>query len=664
MWSDRESELDLLNVQHLVAAVETIVTSDDLLPVTVGVFGDWGSGKSTVMRLARENLEARKEILCVHFNGWLFEGYEDAKAAILGTILDKLADERGAKEKAGDLLAKLVRKVNWLRVAGWGGKALMLAHGIPPVDLAMLSGLVQKAPEIAEDVASKAPGGEENIRRTIRDFEKEFSELLEKTEVRAVVVFIDDLDRCLPTTIIETLEAIRLFVFVPGMAFVIAADERLVRRAVRKHFPDVEDMPDVEPNYPSRDVGREYLEKLVQIPVHVPPLSRTEIATYVNILFAQPHVGKDAFPGFCERVRSRMAESVGNDVVFSIASAEEFLQRKPEGQLAEDLALAEQLGDVLAASVHGNPRQTKRFLNALVLRLRMAEARGVKLERRVTAKLMLLEYFQPALFQALGRWQAAQGGQPEEIRQLETWMRAQQSGEAVRTSAASRPTESSTESATELPRDPAKRGVVKSRKMGEGSGSVEAEVEVPPQLHPWIVEDWVRSWLRIDPPLAGVNLQPYFFFARDRIGPVGQLVGDLSPAAARVLDQLLASSDASQQAGARAAEKLTNVEGTALFTALLRHASTKEGLEKQHSPLAGLMRFVAARPEFQGQLLSFIESLPVTSIGGWAPLLLLQAVGDAGHKPIMAAIFAKWKAAGNPLARTVEMAERRLAQEG
>ena len=107
--------------------------------------------------------------------------------------------------------------------------------------------------------------------------------MLDKTGIDRVVVFIDDLDRCLPTTIMATLEAIRLFVFVPKMAFVIAANERLVRRAVRQHFPDlVEAAPEVAANYPSADVGREYLEKLIQVPVHVPPLARAEIATYVN----------------------------------------------------------------------------------------------------------------------------------------------------------------------------------------------------------------------------------------------------------------------------------------------------------------------------------------------------------------------------------------------
>ncbi len=429
MWSDRESELDLLNVQHLVAAIETTVRADHLLPVTVGVFGDWGSGKSTVMNLAREALDKDQDMLCVHFNGWLFEGYEDAKAAILGTILDRLSEKEGLGEEAKKAIGALVKRVNWFRMAGLAGSAAMLAQGLPPEATVLAAGL-QAAPRLKE-ILKEAPEGEHEIRRTIRNFEKDFRGLLKTTEIRSVVVF-DDLDRCIPTTIMSTLEAIRLFVFVPGMAFVIAADERLVRRAVRQHFPDVIVAdPEVQANYPSSDLGREYLEKLIQVPVHVPPLSQAEIATYVNLLFAQLHLGKD-FPACCEKVRREMATSVGTEVVFSLQTAEEFIGKALGEALAKDLSLAGQVGDVLSTSVHGNPRQTKRFLNTVLLRLQMAEARGVDLDRRLTAKLMLLEYFKPALFQTLGAWQAAQGGEPDEVRRLEAW-HVQQSGSAAAT---------------------------------------------------------------------------------------------------------------------------------------------------------------------------------------------------------------------------------------
>lgn len=84
MWSDNEAELDLLGFQHLKNAVCAIIRDDTLLPATIGVFGDWGSGKSSLLQLVRPELGSDRDTLVLSFNGWLFEGYEDAKSALMG----------------------------------------------------------------------------------------------------------------------------------------------------------------------------------------------------------------------------------------------------------------------------------------------------------------------------------------------------------------------------------------------------------------------------------------------------------------------------------------------------------------------------------------------------------------------------------------------------
>src|SRR5215216_6038602 len=99
MWSDNEAEIDLLNVEHLVGAVLRVVKDERLDPVTVGVFGDWGSGKSSVIQLVLKRVADDPEVLCVYFNGWRFEGYEDAKSALAATILEEI--ERQAKSESG-----------------------------------------------------------------------------------------------------------------------------------------------------------------------------------------------------------------------------------------------------------------------------------------------------------------------------------------------------------------------------------------------------------------------------------------------------------------------------------------------------------------------------------------------------------------------------------
>jgi len=80
---------------------------------------------------------------------------------------------------------------------------------------------------------------EDSLPKEIEALRAAFVELLEALDV-TLVVFVDDLDRCLPDTAIATLEAMRLLLHVKRTAFVIAADESMIRGAVRAHFKGVD----------------------------------------------------------------------------------------------------------------------------------------------------------------------------------------------------------------------------------------------------------------------------------------------------------------------------------------------------------------------------------------------------------------------------------------
>jgi predicted KAP-like P-loop ATPase len=91
-----------------------------------------------------------------------------------------------------------------------------------------------------------------------------------------LVVLIDDLDRCLPETTISTLEAIRLFLFLQGTAFVIAADDAMIKLAVKRHFQGVDD-----------ELATNYFDKLIQVPIRVPQLGVQEVRAYMMMLFLE-----------------------------------------------------------------------------------------------------------------------------------------------------------------------------------------------------------------------------------------------------------------------------------------------------------------------------------------------------------------------------------------
>jgi predicted KAP-like P-loop ATPase len=422
IWSDHETDRDLLGYRHLVDVIFNLTESPHLLPATIGVFGDWGSGKSSLLKMVSSKLSQNEDNLVLTFNGWLFEGYDDAKAALMETILDEISRRAKLTVKAKRLILSLLGRVKWLRVLGTGLKmgAGFLAAG--PAGLAVVSGMeikdvVEKATESFEHIEDQKiedyfakEDQAKTLRRGIREFRKEFGELLKETKIKTLVVIIDDLDRCLPDTIIETLEAIKLFLFVENSAFILGADERLIKYAVRRRFPE---LPGEKV-----EVGRDYLEKLIQYPIRIPSLGRSEMETYIALLFldsSKVEADKiEAVHAWCTS-----AETIQSDRAFGYATAKQILKEIPS-ELEEHLILSEQLAPLLATGLNGNPRQCKRFLNTLILRLQMADSRGIKLSKRILVKLMLLEYFRPETFRLLAQMQAMQLGLPNELSMIES----------------------------------------------------------------------------------------------------------------------------------------------------------------------------------------------------------------------------------------------------
>jgi predicted KAP-like P-loop ATPase len=94
VWADNETDVDLLGFTVHKDLVRQLVTSPNLLPVTVGVFGDWGGGKSSILKMLRHDLEGDdyKDVACLYFSGWMFEGYDDAKAALITSVLLQLGE--------------------------------------------------------------------------------------------------------------------------------------------------------------------------------------------------------------------------------------------------------------------------------------------------------------------------------------------------------------------------------------------------------------------------------------------------------------------------------------------------------------------------------------------------------------------------------------------
>jgi len=638
MWSDNEADADLLGFQHLVAGVLSIVHNDTLLPATIGVFGDWGSGKSSLLKMAAEELKKDEENLILTFNGWLFEGYGDAKTALMGNILDALAEDKTLLPQAKGLALKLLRRVNWWRVAGTVAKAGAGFAVAGPAGLGLALGsdvatlgkdLLKKAEDLKEGDLTKylAESPEHEERRSVREFREDFAKLLSQTKRKRLVVVIDDLDRCLPETIIETLEAIKLFLFVNHTAFIIGADERLVKYAVRRRFPE---LPGER-----TEVGRDYLEKLIQFPIRIPPLGRVETEKYVSLLFALRGVKPEQF-GAMRKAAIECDLATLDSLRFTPDVAAKVLGGKVEGDFAEDLYLAERIAPILAAETVGNPRQCKRFLNMLSIRLGMAQSRGVKdLKPRVLAKLMLLEYYRTESFRQLAAAQAEEDGKPRALADAEKRYR---------------------EESTAKPRlAPAKSGSGAKAQPAAAPGDEET-----PDLPLWLLDPWVIAWARSEPALAGIDLRPYFYFSRDTLGPLGQATQRMSPAAQEVFKKILSQSDAERKIGIGRASTLSPADASAVFEALAGRIREDDDFGSESSAFGRAIDWAKARRELVGQLAPLLASLPEDRIPPVTPMKLVDLGSKSATDPI-AKLFTQWQKSSNlTLKNATEQALKRL----
>lgn len=598
-------------------------------------------------------LEREKDVVVLSFNGWLFEGYEDAKTALMGTIVDEIIARRTlgneVKEKAKRLGLKLIKKIQIFRLLGVGARAAMAyASGGGAAAGAMLAvdgvsfvadqlkaagDAVQKAEQMDLGEVQKALQSEadNNVRRSIREFREEFANLLEQTEIKTLVVLIDDLDRCMPDTIIETLEAIKLFLFVPRTAFIIGADERLVRYAVRRRFPE---LPGEKV-----EVGQDYLEKLVQYPVRVPPLGRAEIETYINLLFTKrAKVANEYFEAARKCVTDcRPTELL--EVRYNYGIAQRIMGEGFPKELGESLSLAQRIAPVLAVGLTGNPRQCKRFLNTLVMRADMAHSRGIELKASVLAKLMLLERFYTETYRRLAKAQAEEGGRPGALAAAERAFR--------------QPTPIAAEVRDGDEDGEAAGGARKAKKPTKA----EPTTEIPD----WLADPVLREWINSDPPLADEDMRPYFYFSRDTLGPLASIIQRMSPLAQEILTALFQPGKAQLSLTLKRAAELGPGDASALFQAIGDRARTEDDPGREESALWRILDWAAARRELFGQAMTLLADLPEEELPVSLPPRVRALSKSAEEQALAKRVLEKWSkstvssplkgAAANQLAR-------------
>ena len=294
-------EGDPLGMTVIAAGIaSTLVASLKSSPFVLAIDASWGMGKSTLLRQIELQLDDKPDIVKFRFNAWTSEG-ENALEGLIKAVLVKL-DRNLLRRWA----RRLMRQQSVMGIA-------RIVFGIA----ARFFGAARLVDELWDRMAIDAKAGNE-MRDLINKMLSEWVSRDGKRDPgRALVVFIDDLDRCSDDVVVKVCEAVKLYLDAPGLIFVIACDQSVLARGV-------------SPTARTKEGdGRSYLEKIVQVAYRMPLPDEGQT--------------KDLIRAYaCE---SGTAELINNEVA-----------------------------KILAEGTRRNPRRIKRILNSFVLEYRLDQA--------------------------------------------------------------------------------------------------------------------------------------------------------------------------------------------------------------------------------------------------------------------------------------------------
>jgi cell division protein FtsB len=341
--SDSATNEDLLDFdQFAIPIASKVIDADDKnTPMTIGIFGEWGSGKTSFLMMVDEVLRDN-DIYPVWFNAWKYDREENLWSALIQTILDQakisgnwyqrlvvkvklwkddLSFSSGIWEIFKKLLPIIFRVFFTVSILvlilGFSSSELKSAIEkiidqlfskniiISPIQSNLIKGILALLgviavkpdsfikyldPKLGIDFSklSRKKSYKEHI-AFLDEFSGEFEHIIKIIgRGKPLVVIIDDLDRCLPEKALQILEAIKLFLDVKRCVFLLAVDREVVEKAVSVKYKDLFNMMDNNKDQAldkATFLGENYFDKIIHLSVPVPPLNQDQVEKFIKELY-------------------------------------------------------------------------------------------------------------------------------------------------------------------------------------------------------------------------------------------------------------------------------------------------------------------------------------------------------------------------------------------
>lgn len=333
--SDEETPIDALGYTDYAIALANVISDKQTgTPLTVAICAPWGRGKTVLMGFIEEQLGKvekndphRKQTTCIRVSAWEISKTSKVWAEFYSSIISQVQNTLSLPSRLrfrlefwqttfplsfwstyiftvlgglffiswltapGDLFSSTLHLIlpewftdidNWVKLLGI--VVVVPAFG-KWVWTNTFGGLPQQIlSNLTHSGSKRRPGTEQEVLSNIKSAQDTFRTVSRKR----IVVFVDDIDRASESKILQVLEAIKLFLQSKEFVFVLAMDTKVVRRAVGAHYKFA-----IDDTTSKEDWGRAYLEKIIQIPFHLPHLTDEQRLDLCNSILEGYESSKD-----------------------------------------------------------------------------------------------------------------------------------------------------------------------------------------------------------------------------------------------------------------------------------------------------------------------------------------------------------------------------------
>lgn len=363
-FNDLESSEDCLGYLPYIEAFSYIIKRHDNLisaPFVFGIQGKWGTGKSTFMKLINKNLE--KDFYTIEINPWEYGENQNFTTIFLAKLYNRVKNKSLLMGKdSGNKFIKAIFKPLKLSLGTTTSKL--------EYDFSKFS--IDEQQKVIDSFVSENFALKESVNKLLD--EKFF-------EKKKVIVFVDDLDRCSIEKIMQVIESIKLIFNSPNCIFFLGCDTSYIEGAIlSKHKDFIRQYKTgslIEANM--KNFAREYLEKIIQIPFYIPPITKESIKGYVNSILLNRNISFNKKIKIDEDLYKTFIKGLGDEF------------------LSEMIVIADL-----------NPRRIKRilnliFLNYTFLRFKNNEENTFKIDIKLLSLLVIIrevfpEYYKEKLY--------------------------------------------------------------------------------------------------------------------------------------------------------------------------------------------------------------------------------------------------------------------------